>query len=109
MLDHKVKKIVIISERLILEKICELIEETDATGYTITSVGGKGSRDVRSVSPSTNVVGDFSKVKIEVIVKDDALATHIVQSVVGKFFDNYSGIAFVEEVEILRGEKFHCN
>lgn len=73
-----------------------------ATGYTIASVGEKGSREVRSTSPGTIVVGDFPKVTIEAIVKDDAMATNRVQSVVKKFVDDYFGITFVGEVEILK-------
>lgn len=103
---HKVSKVVIITEKIIAEPICAMIEKTVATGYTLSNVAGKGSRDIRSSNDGTNLVGEFANVKIEIIVKNKSVAEEIIEKVNKKYFQNYSGIAFIEEVEILRLHKF---
>ncbi|UOE93854.1 hypothetical protein [Alkalihalobacillus sp. LMS39] len=104
---HKAKKVVIITEKLILKGVCQIIEECGGTGYTIVAAGGKGSRNVRSTSDRALVIEDFANVKIEVIVKSIAMAETIMEQVNAKYFQNYSGITYVEDVEILRSKKFN--
>ena len=104
-MKHKAHKIVIITEKILTDKVIKLIDESGATGYTITSAGGKGSRGVRSESRGS--VGDnFANVKIEVILADEQMARNIGNSVAAKYFDNYSGITYLEPVEIVRPQKF---
>ncbi|MEM1080920.1 MAG: P-II family nitrogen regulator [Pseudomonadota bacterium] len=105
-MDHyKASKVVIITEKLILEPVAKLIESAGAHGYTVTPAGGKGSRGVRSTGRAA-VVDGFSNVKIEVITSDRAAANQIADQVAERFFDHYSGITYLEEVEILRPDKF---
>jgi nitrogen regulatory protein PII len=103
---HQAEKLVIITEKLILKAVCEIIEACGATGYTIVAAGGKGSRNARSTSERASVVDDFANVKIEVIVNEKAIAENIMEQVVGKYFQNYSGITYLEYVEIFRPFKF---
>ncbi len=103
---HKAIKIIIITEQIISKGVCQIIEDSGATGYTTVAAGGRGSRDKRSTSERTSVVDDFANIKIEVIVHDKALAESITDQVVTKYFQNYSGITYIEEVEILRPGKF---
>ena len=98
-------KIVIITERTILDGVTALIEEGGATGYTHVDAGGKGSRGKRSAK-RPGVGGVMSNVKIEAIVSDRAKAEAIITAVSDRFFEHYSGIAYVEPVEILRPHKF---
>lgn len=105
MKHYKASKVVIITEKLILPKVAELIEAAGAGGYTVTPAGGKGSRGVRSTNRA-NVVDEFGNVKIEVIVGDRDAANRIADEVAERFFENYSGITYLEEVEILRPYKF---
>jgi hypothetical protein len=42
------KKLVIITEKLLMQKIAAIIDAAGATGYTVLETGGKGSRNVRS-------------------------------------------------------------
>ncbi|MBV6658645.1 MAG: hypothetical protein KI785_12845 [Devosiaceae bacterium] len=99
-------KIVVITERSILDGIAELLEEHGATGYTYTAAGGKGSRGKRRIDRAPQVAGVLENVKIEVIVPDHDVAERITEAVVEAYFDNYSGITYVEPVEILRPGKF---
>ena len=103
---HTATKVVIITERSILDGIAELLEEHGATGYTYTSAGGKGSRGKRRIDKVPQIAGILENVKIEVIVPDHAVAERITEALVETFFDNYSGITYVEPVEILRPGKF---
>ena len=104
---HKAEKVVIITEKLILKGVCEIIEACGGTGYTVVAAGGKGSRNVRSTSERALVIEDFANVKIEVIVKSKTMAETIMNQVAAKYFENYSGITYVEDVEILRPKKFN--
>ncbi|MFW5816105.1 MAG: P-II family nitrogen regulator, partial [Wenzhouxiangella sp.] len=101
MTHHKATKVVIITEKLILPKVTAVIEAAGARGYTVTPTGGKGSRGVRSTQRAA-VVDEFSNVKIEVITGNRDTASQIADEVAEKFFANYSGITYLEEVEILR-------
>jgi len=103
---HKAKKIVIITEKLVSAGVCKIIEDCGASGYTTARAGGKGSRNMRSTSERASVIEDFVNIKIEVIVNDKVMADKIMTQVAEKYFDSYSGITYVEDVEILRPEKF---
>ncbi|HAN26625.1 MAG TPA: hypothetical protein DCP75_02665, partial [Haliea salexigens] len=70
-MTYKAAKVVIITEKVILEQVAEVIEAHGATGYTVFAAGGKGSRGVRPTGRAA-VVDGFSNVQIEVIT-----ATHI--------------------------------
>lgn len=107
MLYHA-RKVVVITERLIAEEVCALLDAAGVAGYTITLAGGKGSRDLRPTADRATVVQDFANVKIEVIVDSDQLAASVIEEVVERYLKRYSGIAFVENVEIVRPEKFHA-
>ena len=102
---HDATKLVIITESILLDRIADLLLAKGATGYTHVRAGGKGSRGKRSGhlgSPS----GLDANVKIEVIVADHAMAEDIADAVASAFFENYSGITYLEPVEILRPHKF---
>ena len=102
---HKASKVVIITEKLILDRVTQVIEKNGGTGYTVVAAGGKGSRGVRSTGPAA-VIDEFSNVKIEVITASRETAGRIADEVAATFFRDYSGITYFEEVEILRPEKF---
>ena len=105
-MDHfKASKVVIITEKMILNQVAALIEAAGARGYTVTPAGGKGSRGIRSTGRAV-VIDGFSNVKIEVITGSKEAANRIADEVTERFFDNYSGITYLEEVEILRQDKF---
>lgn len=103
---HKAIKVIIVTEKLISDDICQLIEDCGATGFTLVAASGRGSRDKRSRTEHSSVMEDFANIKIEVIVHDKQLAEKITDAVVHEYFDNYSGITYLEEVEILRPQKF---
>ncbi len=99
-------KVVIITERSILDGIARILEDKGATGYTYVAAGGKGSRGKRRIDRAPQVAGILENVKIEAIVPDHDIAEAITEAVASTYFDNYSGITYVEPVEILRPGKF---
>lgn len=104
---HKAKKVVIIAEKMLTDKILEIVESSGARGYTVVPAGGKGAHHRHFTSERASVVDDFATVRIEVIVRDKSVAETIGNSVVEKCFGNYSGIVYLEDVEILRPAKFN--
>ena len=104
-MTHKATKIVIITEKLIFDGVTKIIEDAGASGYTVVAAGGKGSRGVRS-SGRPAVVDAFANMKIEVITANREMADRIADEVAAKYFENYSGITYLEEVEVLRPQKF---
>ena len=102
---HKAKKIVIITEKIIAEGVIKIIEDNGGTGYTITAAEGKGSRNIRSRSRPV-IIDALSNIKFEVITGDEKTAQKIADAVAETYFDDYSGITYMENVEILRPHKF---
>lgn len=93
-------KLVIITEKVLLREVTKLIEAAGATGYTVTAAGGKGSRNTRS-SGQPAVSDTFTNIKLEVITTSDAMAREIADRVAVKYFVNFSGIAYLDSVEVL--------
>lgn len=103
-MENRAKKIVIITEKVIAEKVTRIIENAGGTGYTITAADGKGSRGVRTSDHLSN--DSTSNVKIEAIVANTEQADRIANEVASRFFEDYSGIMYALDVEILRPQKF---
>ncbi|MCR9220114.1 MAG: hypothetical protein NXI21_07795 [Alphaproteobacteria bacterium] len=104
-MTYKATKIVIITEKVIFDGVVKIIEELGASGYTAVSAGGKGSRGVRS-SDRPGMMDVFGNVKIEVITATREMAEAIADAVAARYFEDYSGITYLEEVQILRPHKF---
>lgn len=98
-------KLVIVTEKLLLRKIAKIINEAGATGYTVVDAGGQGSRNVRSSGQPT-VSDTYSNIKIEVLADSRDMALEISDKVAAKFFDDYSGIAYICDAEVLSAHKF---
>ncbi|GAB5380210.1 MAG: hypothetical protein Alis3KO_25190 [Aliiglaciecola sp.] len=103
---HVAEKVVIITEKIIAKGVCNIIESCGATGYTLFAAGGKGSRNNRSTAQRSSVVDDFANVQIEIIVNNYSMAEEIMEKVRQTYFKNYSGITYLEDIKILRPEKF---
>jgi len=104
-MTQKASKLVIVTENLLLKKIAKIIDEAGATGYTVVAAGGKGSRNVRSSGQPT--VGDsYSNIKIEVLTANRDMALKISDEVATQFFDDYSGIAYLCDAEVLHAHMF---
>ena len=92
-------KLTIVAERLLKERVIDLIRGEGATGYTMTSVEGEGSRGVRASD------WEGRNIQIETIVAPE-VADAIFEKLSEEFFENFAIIAWVVEVGVLRGSKF---
>ncbi|MBE9047471.1 hypothetical protein IQ255_24230 [Pleurocapsales cyanobacterium LEGE 10410] len=98
-------KLVIVTEKLLLKKIAKIIDQAGATGYTVVDTGGKGSRNVRSSGQPT-ISDTYSNIKFEVLTRNRDIALKISDGVAAQFFDDYSGIAYICNAEVLHAHKF---
>lgn len=104
-MTKEAKKLVIITEKLLLKKVAKIIDAAGATGYTVLETGGQGSRNVRSSGQPT--VGDTeSNIKFEVLTPTREMALKISDEVAARFFEDYSGITYLCEAEVLHAHKF---
>ncbi len=102
---HKAKKIVIVTEKIIADDVTQFIEDLGASGYTLKMAGGKGSRGIRS--NDRNSLNDANaNIQIETIIINADLALDIAEKVADEYLTNYSGIIYIEDVHILRPQKF---
>lgn len=105
-MSKQASKLVIVTEKVLLKKIAKIIDAAGATGYTVVDAGGKGSRNVRSSGRPT-VSDSFSNIKFEVLTPNREMAVKISDEVAARFFDDYSGIAYLCSVmEVLHAHKF---
>lgn len=99
-MSQQASKLVIITEKVLLKDVTKIIERAGATGYTVMAAGGKGSRNTRS-SGQPMVSDTFSNIKLEVITASEDVARDIADQVAKKYFDNFSGITYLDEIEVL--------
>lgn len=104
-MTYKAKRVSIVTEKLNEREIERIVEEAGATGYTVFEGSGKGRHGVKTRDRPSMVEG-FSLVKIEVIVANRETAEAIAERVAATYFRNYAGIVYIDDVEVLRGEKF---
>ena len=104
-MTQQASKLVIVTEKLLLKKIAKIIDEAGATGYTVVDAGGKGSRNVRS-SGGPTVSENYSNIKFEILTPNRDLAIKISDEVAAQFFEDYSGIAYLCNAEVLYAHKF---
>ena len=104
-MTQQATKLVIVTEKLLLKKIVKIIDQAGATGYTVVDAGGKGSRNERTSGQPT-VSDTYSNIKIEVLTSNRDIALKISDEVAAQFFDDYSGIAYICNAEVLHAHTF---
>lgn len=93
------KRVTIISEALIAGRIQEDLLRLGASGYTTTKAEGRGSRGIRASQ------WEGRNEKIETVVTPE-VADRICEALLANYFENFAVIAYVHDVEVIRGEKF---
>jgi len=94
----KAKRIVIITESLILDDVIKVMTGMGVTGYTVQVASGKGERGIRS---GDEISGLFKNVRIEALTNQEA-AKKIAVEVVERFFKDYAGVVFLDDVEVIQ-------
>ncbi len=93
------KRVTIIAEAVLEERLVREVRTLGAKGYTLTAARGEGSRGVRA----SEWAGQ--NIKLETLVSAavaDRLLTHLAQH----YFEHYAVVAYVENVEVVRGDKY---
>ena len=93
------KRVTIVVDNYVERQIVKEVHDLGATGYTYTVVHGQGAKGTR---PSH---WEGPNAKIEVIATAE-LAHRILEHVAKNYFEHYATIAYLDDVEVLRGEKF---
>lgn len=94
-----VKLVTIIAESVLEDGLLKEIRKAGATGFTRSEVRGEGSRGRR--------VGDVegANVRLECLVSAET-ADRIATVVSERYFENYAIVVFVEDVAVVRGDKY---
>lgn len=98
----RMKRITIIGDETVRHRILKEVQDMGATGHTEYMVHGRGARGVRPRH------AEPPNAKIEVIATPE-VAERILEHMAEHYFENYAMIAFLDDVEVLRGEKFGAN
>ena len=93
------KRVTIIAEHLLEGRLLRDVRELGAKGYTVAEVRGEGSRGVRASE------WEGKNVKIETLVSEP-VAEAILTRVAQVYFPHYAVVAYVETVEVIRGDKY---
>ena len=93
------KLVNIVAESLLEKRLVEGVKRLGAKGYTITPARGEGSRGIRSVD------WEGQNIRLETIVSEE-VALRILQRLQEEYFPHYAVIAYVENVWVVRGEKY---
>jgi len=94
-----VRRVTIIGAQSLEETLISETRSLGAKGYTYTVVHGAGARGTR---PS-NWTGPNGKLEV---IANAEVAERILEHVATHYFDKYPLIAYVDEVSVLRPEKY---
>ncbi|MFN4073023.1 MAG: P-II family nitrogen regulator [Thermus sp.] len=93
------KLVTIVAESILEKKLVEEIKRLGVKGYTIVPARGEGSRGVRSLD------WEGQNIRLETIVPEE-VALRILARLQEAYFPHYAVIAYVENVFVVRGEKY---
>ena len=100
MKSHHRKLLTIITESLLEARLCGVLDELGAHGYTIVNARGRGSRGIRDADWASN-----SNIRVEVVCDDD-LADRIARRLREQYYNDYAMILYIGDVSVLRPDKF---
>jgi len=94
------KLLTIVCEAALETPLLRDLESLGARGYTVTDARGKGSRGRRDAT-----WGPHANIRVEVLCSAQT-ASSICDALRERYYDNYSMVLFVADVEVLRPGKF---
>ncbi len=99
---HRRKKVEIVTEVIQAPRIVAMIEKAGAKGYTvIPNVSGKGRRGVRGDGDVVNVFRNA----LVIVITTEEIAARVVEEA-HRLLENYAGIVYVSDVEVVREDHF---
>jgi len=97
---HTMKRVTIICESILEDRVLELLQETGARGHTAFPVRGGGHQGERYAD-----ITETANVQIDVILKP-AIAETLLQRLQSELFAAYAMVAYESDVRVLRPDKF---
>lgn len=95
----RLKLVTIVAEAVLEKRLVEEIRRLGAKGYTVTDARGEGARGLRTMD------WEGKNVRLETIVSEE-VAERILTRLQEAYFPHYAVIAYVENVEVVRGDKY---
>ena len=95
----QLRLVTIVAEAVLEERLLRELAQLGARGWTIAHVRGEGSRGTRT----SGLEG--GNVRIETLVAPD-VADRILAHVAEVYFPRFAVVAWVEDVEVVRGDKY---
>lgn len=92
-------KLTVVSESLLRDELLDLMRKAGATGFTVTTADGEGSRGVRATE------WEGPNIRIETIVSEE-LADQVLAQLAESYFDDYAVIAWLTDIKVWRAKKF---
>lgn len=99
MQTQRLKLLTIVAEAVLENQIVADVRRLGATGYSVGGVRGEGSRGVRASD------WEGQNVRLETIVSPPVAAA-ILGHIANTYFEHYAVIAYVQDVEVVRGDKY---
>jgi nitrogen regulatory protein P-II 2 len=93
------KLVTVVAERVLRSRLIDEVHALGARGFTLTEVTGEGSRGVRASE------WEGANVKLETIVPAD-VADRIVDHISATYFAWHAVIVYVQDVDVVRGDKY---
>lgn len=95
----RLKLVTIVAEAVLEERLVDDLRRLGAKGYTVTDARGEGSRGLRTMD------WEGKNIRLETIVSEE-VAERILAHLQEAYFPHYAIIAYVENVEVIRGKKY---
>jgi nitrogen regulatory protein P-II 2 len=95
----QLKKVTIVAEAILEERLTTDLKQLGAAGFTITAARGEGSRGLRTID------WENQNIRLETIVAE-AVANDILAHIASTYFAHFAIIVWLTEVAVVRGEKY---
>jgi nitrogen regulatory protein PII len=100
MSDNQRCLLTIVTESALENTVLKTLSSFGAKGYTISDARGKGSRGVRNAGWDAS-----ANIRVEVL-GETAMIEDIAQHLQNNYYENYAMILFMQDVNVLRPDKF---
>jgi nitrogen regulatory protein P-II 2 len=95
----RLRLVTIIGEAVLERRLLAELPGLGATGWSLGRVDGQGSRGVRSTG------WEGPNLRLETVVNEE-VADRILGHLAAEYFDRFAIIAYVVDVDVVRGDKY---
>lgn len=93
------KLLTVVAEAVLHDRLLREMRELGARGYTLTEAFGEGTRGVHASD------WEGKNLRIETLVPE-GVAERILQHLHAEYFEHYAVIAYLQDVQVIRGTKY---